>query len=77
MVNFFKILDEYPEIQQKVIVTLSKRIYTKATTSKNIVNQKPAVRILYFMSKYKKQAEVMDIIYPIPFTRQEIAILPA
>ncbi len=67
--RFFKILDDFPQIQQQFLKLLARRIHNKATTSKDIINQKPEFRIQAFLDSCKKnnQREL------ITFTRQEIA----
>jgi len=67
--KFLKILEEHPDIQKEFLMLMARRIHNKATTSKDIINQKADFRIKAFMNSYKKsdQKEL------IPFTRQEIA----
>lgn len=67
--QFFKILEDFPQIQQQFLKLLARRIHNKATTSKDIINQKPEFRIQAFLDFCKKsnEKELID------FTRQEIA----
>lgn len=71
--RFLEILDEYPAIQKKLITVLSRRIYNKSITTREIINNTPESRIIAFLNSYKKknfkESEKMEI----PYTRQEIA----
>lgn len=67
--KFLTILDEFPQIQKQFLELMAKRIHNKATSSKDIINQKPEFRIQAFLETYKKSEEKEHI----PFTRQEIA----
>lgn len=67
--KFLSILDEFPDIQKKFLQLMARRIHTKATTSKDIINQKTEFRIKAFLDSCKKVEEKEHI----PFTRQEIA----
>lgn len=67
--KFLKILEEKPQIQKEFLVLMARRIHNKATTSKDIINQKADFRIKAFLDSYKKTREKELI----PFTRQEIA----
>lgn len=67
--KFLTILDEFPQIQKQFLELMARRIYNKATASKDIINQKPEFRIQAFLETYKKSEEKEHI----PFTRQEIA----
>lgn len=69
--KFFKILDEYPTIQKKLLVLLASRIHSKAKTSKDIINQKPEFRIIAFLNAHKGNRNGAKEL--VPFTRQEIA----
>ena len=69
--KFFKILDEYPTIQKKLLVLLANRIHSKAKTSKDIINQKPEFRIIAFLNAHKGNRNGAKEL--VPFTRQEIA----
>lgn len=67
--KFLLLLDKYPAIQKQFLELMARRIYNKATTSKDIINQKPEFRIKAFLDTYKKSEAKEQI----PFTRQEIA----
>ncbi len=70
--KFLKILDEYPSFQKQFLVLMSRRIHSKAMTSKDIINQKPEFRITAFLNAHKKGKSSNEK-EQIPFTRQEIA----
>ena len=70
--KFLKILEEYPVIQKQFLTLMSRRIHSKAMTSKDIINQKPEFRILAFLNAHKK-GKSSNQKEQIPFTRQEIA----
>lgn len=67
--RFLKLLNDYPEIGKEFLVLMAKRIHHKATTSKDIINQKAEFRIQAFLDSYKKT----DTKEYIDLTRQEIA----
>lgn len=67
--RFWEILDAFPSIQTQFLKLMARRIYNKATTSKDIINQKPEFRIQAFLDSCKKSKEKQII----AFTRQEIA----
>lgn len=67
--KFLQILEEHPRIQKDFLILMARRIHNKATTSKDIINQKADFRIKAFLDSYKKSDEKELI----PFTRQEIA----
>lgn len=67
--SFLKILEDHPHIQQQFLKLLARRIHNKATTSKDIINQKPEFRIQAFLDSCKKSSQKEMI----AFTRQEIA----
>jgi|SRR5690554_6446580 len=67
--KFLLILEEYPAIQKQFLELMARRIYNKATTSKDIINQKPEFRIKAFLDTCKK-SETRE---HIALTRQEIA----
>ena len=71
--RFLELLDEYPSLQKKMIHLFARRIYNKAITVKEIVNNTPEDRILSFLKSYKKKncSDTLEI--EIPYTRQEIA----
>jgi len=71
--KFLTSLNEYPSMQRIFIEILATRIYNKAVTTREIVNNPPEVRIIGFLNYHKQSVESgSDPVY-IPFTRQEIA----
>jgi CRP/FNR family transcriptional regulator len=72
--KFFKILDEHSELKDYFLKLLANRIFNKANTSKEIINQKPAFRIIAFLNHFKDKNLIVDKKrLLVPFTRQEIA----
>lgn len=71
--SFFKILTLYPDIQTRLLTQFAKRIYNKAITAKEIINNTPELRIMGFLKTYKKQNHNENEKILIPYTRQEIA----
>lgn len=71
--KFLKIIDEYPSIQKHFLSLFAHKIHAKASTSKEIINQKPEYRIISFLTSYKKKFGCSDDKIQIPYTRQEIA----
>jgi CRP-like cAMP-binding protein len=69
--KFIRILDEYPSIQKQFLNLMARRIHAKAKTSKDIINQSPAFRIIAFFNTRKKNKEGEKEL--VPYTRQEIA----
>lgn len=72
---YFNLLDEYPELQKKMISLLASRAYAKAISAKIIINNTPEVRILSFLDYYKAKHGFGKDKILIPYTRQEIANL--
>lgn len=70
--KFLNLLEENGIILKTFLVLMAHRIYSKAMTSKDIINQKPEYRILAFLKANKKNAynKKKELV---PFTRQEIA----
>lgn len=71
--KFLELLDESPVYQKKMITLFANRIYRKATTSREIINNKPETRIMGFLNDYKKKNNYENEKMKIPYTRQEIA----
>lgn len=71
--KFLEILDEYPVFQKKMITLFAKRIYSKSTTAREIINNTPETRIMGFLNDYKKKHNSENEKIEIPYTRQEIA----
>ena len=51
----------------------AQKIYSKARTSKEVINQKPEFRIIAFLNSFKKKTGNPTEKILIPYTRQEIA----
>ena len=69
----FKSLDEYPNIQKTFLALLARKVYSKASTAKAVMNHTPEERLLSFLDDYKKKHHTTGGKIEIPFTRQEIA----
>jgi|SRR5690554_299094 len=67
--KFLTIMDEFPQVQKQFLELMARRIHSKATSSKDIINQKPEFRIEAFLQSCKKSEEKEFI----SLTRQEIA----
>ena len=64
-------LEEYPSIQKNLLKLMARRIHSKATSSKDIINQKPEFRIISFLNSHKNSdCNTKELVI---FTRQEIA----
>lgn len=70
--KFFRILQEYPDVQRNFLLLMANRIHSKSRTSKEIINQKPEFRITAFLNTFKKKSGKGQERILIPFTRQEI-----
>ncbi len=71
--SFLKLLDESPQLQNKMILLLANRTYCKAIAAKIIVNSDPETRILSFLNYYKLRYKLGEKKVLIPMTRQQIA----
>lgn len=71
--KFIELLDEYPTLQKKIITLFANRIFSKAITAREIINNTPETRILSFLNSYKKKNGCEKHEIEIPYTRQEIA----
>ncbi len=71
--TFLNILDEYPNIQKTFLALLARKVYSKASTAKAVMNHTPEERLLSFLDDYKKKHHTTGGKIEIPFTRQEIA----
>ena len=67
------ILDEYPSLQKKLIIILSRRIFNKSITASEVINNNPESRIIAFLNAYKKKISDEKNEVEVPYTRQEIA----
>jgi CRP/FNR family transcriptional regulator len=56
-----------------MIILFAKRIYGKATTAREIINNTPESRIMGFLNDFKKKNNREGEKIEIPYTRQEIA----
>lgn len=56
-----------------MIMLFAKRIYSKATTARDIINNSPEIRIMSFLNDFKKKSQKENEKMEIPYTRQEIA----
>jgi CRP-like cAMP-binding protein len=71
--KFLEFLDQNPDFEKRMIMLLSKRIYDKAITTREIINNTPETRIISFLNNYKKKNNRENEEIEIPYTRQEIA----
>lgn len=71
--TFFKLLGKNPCLQRNLLDMFAMRIYNKAISSREIVNNTPEHRILGFLRTYKKRNCQENEKIPIPYTRQDIA----
>jgi CRP/FNR family transcriptional regulator len=71
--SFFKLLDKTPCLQRTMLDMFARRIYNKAITSREIINNTPEHRILGFLRTYKKRNCNENEKIHIPYTRQDIA----
>jgi len=71
--RFLELVEAHPAIQKKLLVLFARRIYNKATTAREIVNNSPESRILAFLQAYKKKNHPAGGKTTVPYTRQEIA----
>lgn len=70
--DFLEMIASQPGMQMEMIRNLSHRLYQKAITSREIVNQTPESRIIAFLDNYKRKVRE-DVKSEVPFTRQMIA----
>lgn len=70
--DFLEFMLRQPEFQMKLIQLLSRRLYNKSITAKEIINNNPESRILAFLDAYKKKCDETEKMI-IPYTRQTIA----
>ena len=73
--NFMGILDAYPDLQMTFLKILSKRLYNKALTAREVINNTPEARLLSFLKQIKKEMTTGKERVLIPHTRQELANL--
>lgn len=74
MVSFFKMLEDYPKIKSDLLILLSKRLYNKSITARELNHNTPEERIIAFLNslKPKSSTNACERIL-IQHTRQEIA----
>jgi len=71
--KYLQILDEYPKLKMDLLQVFARRLYNKATTAREVINNNPETRIIAFLNAYKKKENLFNKPIEIPFTRQEIA----
>ena len=71
--KYFEILNDYPALQLDLIKVFAHRLYNKACTAREVINNNPETRILCFLNTFKKKLDAASKPVEIPFTRQEIA----
>ncbi|MCC6370177.1 MAG: Crp/Fnr family transcriptional regulator [Bacteroidia bacterium] len=71
--SFIDLLESNPHIQRNLLDVFARRIYNKAITSREVINNTPEQRILGFLKSYKKKSCNEDKKIRIPYTRQDIA----
>ncbi len=71
--KYFEILNDYPALQLDLINVFARRLYNKACTAREVINNNPETRILCFLNMFKKKLDATSKPMEIPFTRQEIA----
>ncbi|MBX2921893.1 MAG: Crp/Fnr family transcriptional regulator [Chitinophagaceae bacterium] len=70
--NFQEILNDYPELVNKLLNTFAERIYNKAVSAQIWVQQTPENKITQFLRK-NKPACTDSRMQPVSYTRQQIA----
>ncbi len=71
--NFLTLLDDYPELKNKILQLLSHRVYNKSVVTKIIINSSPETRVLSFLDYYKLKYGILGNKNLISLTRQQIA----
>jgi CRP/FNR family transcriptional regulator len=71
--KYLQILEEYPKLKMDLLCVFARRLFNKATTVRELVNNNPETRIIAFLNAFKKKENVLSKPIEIPFTRQEIA----
>lgn len=71
--TFFKMLKEDSTIESELLQLLARRLFNKATTSREIINSTPEMRLIAFLCAIKKKSTDTQDRYLVPFTRQQIA----
>lgn len=71
---FWEIMEEHPGLMKKMLVTLSKRMYYKATILKEMSSYEPEHRIkTFFEMEFENKGWDTAEFQQIPYTRQQIA----
>jgi CRP-like cAMP-binding protein len=74
--KFIAIINDYPELKERMIYTFSERMYEQAAHAQILVSHTPEDKIALFLMKHKKKIlknnYSMNAII-IPYTRQQIA----
>jgi CRP-like cAMP-binding protein len=70
--KLMNILDDYPEVNKKLLYTFAERIYNKATAAQIWLSHTPEEKIIGFLNKVKEDHGETEKSL-IPFTRQQIA----
>lgn len=70
--NFFRILDDYPDIMKILLLTLANRIIAKSNASKILVFNSAEEKIMHLFSNLKND-ERCKVSMIVPYTRQQIA----
>ncbi|QQS67602.1 MAG: Crp/Fnr family transcriptional regulator [Chlorobiota bacterium] len=71
---FFNILDEYRSIEKKLLITLAKRLYSKAETARELIFNTPENRIIGYLNSLRIDKSIpINKRILIDNTRQEIA----
>lgn len=73
--RFFRILEEYRPIERDFLKLLARRVYIKAKTAKEVINNNPEHRILSILDQYKIKHCLELGRSHIQLTRQELANL--
>lgn len=71
--SFFKMLEDYPKIKSDLLKVLSKRLYNKSVTARELNHNTPEERIIAFLNSLKSKDSTTCIRTQIQHTRQEIA----
>ncbi len=71
--SFFKMLEDYPKIKSDLLTVLSRRIYNKSITARELNHNSPEGRILAFLHSLKRKDRCPDKKLLVHHTRQEIA----
>ena len=74
--NFYKLLDNRPEVSIELNKALSQRLYYKYVMLQNLSSSDPATRMMTLMNYLKSfQVKKEKFSFVVPFTRQQVANL--